>query len=39
MEVIPGLEHTLFEHSTREVAVRILSDHVVGRFGTPTAPG
>lgn len=38
MEVIPGLEHTLFEHSTREVAVRVLSDHVVGRFGAPTAP-
>ncbi len=35
MEVIPGLEHTLFEHSTREVAVRVLSDHVVGRFGAP----
>jgi alpha-beta hydrolase superfamily lysophospholipase len=39
MEVIPGLEHTLFEHTTREVAVRILSDHVVGRFGAPKAPG
>jgi alpha-beta hydrolase superfamily lysophospholipase len=38
IEVIPGLEHTLFEYSTREVAVRVLSDHVVGRFGTPTAP-
>jgi alpha-beta hydrolase superfamily lysophospholipase len=38
MEVIPGLEHTLFEHSTREVAVGILSDHVVGRFSAPT-PG
>jgi pimeloyl-ACP methyl ester carboxylesterase len=38
MEVIPGLEHTLFEHSTREVAVGILSDHVAGKFGAPTAP-
>ena len=39
MEVIPGLEHTLFEHSTREVAVGILSDHIAGKFGAPTAPG
>jgi alpha-beta hydrolase superfamily lysophospholipase len=37
VEVIPGLEHTLFEHSTREVAVRILTDHVVGKFGGPTS--
>jgi alpha-beta hydrolase superfamily lysophospholipase len=36
MEVIPGLEHTLFEHRTREIAVEILSDHVQGRFGAPT---
>jgi len=38
LDVIPGLEHTLFEHSTREVAVQILSDHVLGKFGAPTAP-
>ena len=38
MEVIPGLEHTLFEASTREVAVGILSDHVLGRFGVPNSP-
>ena len=38
LEVIPGLEHTLFEHSTREIAVRVLSDHVVGGFGAPPAP-
>jgi hypothetical protein len=38
LEVIPGLEHTLFEHSTREIAVRVLSDHVVGGFGAPSAP-
>jgi alpha-beta hydrolase superfamily lysophospholipase len=37
VEVIPGLEHTLFEHSTREVAVRTLTDHVVGKFGGPTS--
>jgi pimeloyl-ACP methyl ester carboxylesterase len=37
VDVIPGLEHTLFEHSTREIAVGILTDHVVGRFGGPTA--
>ena len=38
MEVVPGLEHTLFEYSTREVAVRILTDHIVEKFGVPTAP-
>jgi alpha-beta hydrolase superfamily lysophospholipase len=32
MEVIPGLEHTLFERRTREVAVEILIDHVVANF-------
>lgn len=32
MEVIPGLEHTLFERRTREVAVEILIDHVVLNF-------
>jgi hypothetical protein len=37
LEVIPDLEHTLFEHSTREEAVRLLSDHVVGKFSAPTA--
>ena len=38
MVVVPGLEHTLFEYSTREVAVRILTDHIVEKFGVPTAP-
>jgi pimeloyl-ACP methyl ester carboxylesterase len=33
MEVIPGLEHTLFERRTREVAVGILTDHVTRNFG------
>jgi hypothetical protein len=37
MEVIPGLEHTLFERRTREVAVGILTDHVTRNFG-PSAP-
>jgi hypothetical protein len=37
VDVIPGLEHTLFEHRSREVVVRILSDHIVGRFGAPAA--
>jgi alpha-beta hydrolase superfamily lysophospholipase len=38
MEVIPGLEHTLFERSTREVALGILYDHVVSKFGAPATP-
>jgi alpha-beta hydrolase superfamily lysophospholipase len=33
MEVIPGLEHTLFERRTREVAAGILTEHVIGTFG------
>jgi alpha-beta hydrolase superfamily lysophospholipase len=32
MEVIPGLEHTLFERRTREVAAGILTEHVIGTF-------
>ena len=35
MEVIPGLEHTLFEASTREVAVGILTEYVTRNFGAP----
>jgi pimeloyl-ACP methyl ester carboxylesterase len=37
IDVIPGLEHSLFEQRTREVAVGVLTEHVVGRFGAPTA--
>jgi alpha-beta hydrolase superfamily lysophospholipase len=37
MEVIPGLEHTLFERRTREVAVGILTDHVGRTFGPSAA--
>jgi hypothetical protein len=33
MEVISGLEHSLFEQHTREMAVGILTDHVVQSFG------
>jgi alpha-beta hydrolase superfamily lysophospholipase len=32
MEVVPGLEHTLFERRTREVAAGILTEHVIGTF-------
>jgi alpha-beta hydrolase superfamily lysophospholipase len=32
MEVIPGLEHTLFEGHTREVAAKTLTEHVMGNF-------
>jgi alpha-beta hydrolase superfamily lysophospholipase len=38
MEVIPGLEHTLFEGRTREVAAGILTEHVIGTFGKSTRP-
>jgi hypothetical protein len=34
MEVIPDLEHTLFERRTREVAVGVLTDHVIRSFGS-----
>jgi len=34
MEVIPGLEHTLFEWRTREIAAAILTEHVIGKFGS-----
>jgi hypothetical protein len=37
MEVIPGLEHTLFERRTRDVAVEILADHVVTNFAAASA--
>jgi pimeloyl-ACP methyl ester carboxylesterase len=37
VDVIPGLEHTLFEHRTREIAVEVLTEHVVGSFGTPAS--
>jgi alpha-beta hydrolase superfamily lysophospholipase len=36
MEVIPGLEHTLFERRTRDAAVEILIDHVVLNFAAPS---
>jgi alpha-beta hydrolase superfamily lysophospholipase len=36
MEVIPGLEHTLFERRTRDVAAGILTDHVVANFAAPS---
>ena len=32
MEVIPGLEHTLFERHTREIAAGMLSEHVIRTF-------
>jgi hypothetical protein len=32
MEVIPGLEHTLFERRTREIAANMLSEHVSRNF-------
>jgi hypothetical protein len=37
MEVIPGLEHTLFERHTREIAAGMLSEHVIRNFG-PSRP-
>jgi hypothetical protein len=38
MEVIPDLEHTLFERRTREIAAAMLSEHIIGHFG-PLRPG
>jgi alpha-beta hydrolase superfamily lysophospholipase len=38
MEVVPGLEHTLFERRTREVAAAILTEHVIGTFANSSHP-
>jgi alpha-beta hydrolase superfamily lysophospholipase len=34
MEVIPGMEHTLFERRTREIAAGMLTEHVIANFGS-----
>jgi pimeloyl-ACP methyl ester carboxylesterase len=35
MEVIPGLEHSLFEQHGRELVTALLTEHVLGRYATP----
>jgi alpha-beta hydrolase superfamily lysophospholipase len=37
MEIIPDLEHTLFERTGREQVLGILTAHVVGHYGAPTS--
>ena len=39
MEIIHGLEHTLFEQHTREVAVGILTEHIANTFGAAAPVG
>jgi len=39
MEVIPALEHTLFERRTREIAAGMLTDHLHANFGSSSQPG
>jgi hypothetical protein len=37
MEIIPDLEHTLLERSTREIAAGTLTEHVLRNFGPVVA--
>jgi len=39
MEIIPALEHTLFERRTREIAAGMLTDHLTANFGSSSQRG